>query len=98
MKLQWTARAYEQLYSIVEYISKSSLQNAGAVYDRIHSAVLKLKDFPDMGIHPHNDRLLRTGYRMLIVEKFIVLYIADDTVVTIMGVVHGAQKYEHLFR
>ena len=98
MKLKWTPRAYEQLYEIIAYITKDSKKNAGEIFDRIHSTALKLVDFPEMGAHPHDERLLRSGYRMLVVEKFLILYMIDGDAVVIMGVVHGAQQYEHLFK
>ena len=98
MQLKWTPRAHEQLYGIVEYIAKSSIKNAGEIFDRIHAAVLNLVDFPEMGAPPHDERLLRSGYRMLVIEKFLVLYVIDGDAVVIMGVVHGAQQYEHLFK
>lgn len=98
MKLKWTPRAHEQLYEIIEYIAKGSKKNASEIFDRIHSAAMKLVDFPEMGAHPHDERLLRSGYRMLVVEKFLILYMIGGDAVTIMGVVHGAQQYEHLFK
>ena len=98
MKLKWTSRAHEQLYEIIEYIAKDSKKNAGEIFDRIHSSALKLVDFHEMGAHPHDERLLRSGYRMLVVEKFLILYMIDGDTVVIMGVVHGAQQYEHLFK
>ena len=98
MQLKWTPRAHEQLYVIVEYIAKSSIKNGGEIFDRIHASVLNLADFPEMGAHPHDERLLRSGYRMLVIEKFLVLYVIDGDAVVIMGVVHGAQQYEHLFK
>lgn len=98
MRLKWTPRAYEQLYEIIAYIAKDSKKNAGEIFDRIHSTALKLVDFPEMGAHPHDERLLRSGYRMLVVEKFLILYMIDGDAVVIMGVVHGAQQCEHLFK
>ena len=49
MKVVWSPRALEQLWSIIEYIGRDDLAAAWSVRDRIVERVERLAEFPELG-------------------------------------------------
>ncbi len=96
MDIIWSARASKDLIDIVSYIKQQSVQNAAKIYLDIKESVERLRDYPQIGVRPKDTHLCNLGYRMLIVEKYLIFYITDDTV-KIVGIIHGAKRYAHLF-
>lgn len=96
MNIVWTRNAENDLKEIIEYISFESIRNAETIYRKIQRAIKQLEDFPQSGILPKDQTLINRGYRMLIVEKYLIFYICEQEVI-IIGIIHGAQKYAHLF-
>lgn len=97
MEIQWTVRAADDFFDILTYIKQQSPQNAAMISNEIRRNVEKLKDFPKMGVVPKDIRLQNSGYRVLIVEKYLIFYVIDADTVKLAGIVHGAQRYSHLF-
>lgn len=96
MKVIWSERADDDLYNIVEYISNDSIQNAFKIRDEVYAAVKNLEQFPNIGVDPKDDYLVQKGYRMLIVEKYLIFYLIENDEVNITAVIHGAMSYAHL--
>ena len=59
---------------------------------------MRLTDFPFSGTVPRYSILKKQGYRVLIFEKLLVFYKADDEakMVTIHAVVDGRMEYRNL--
>ncbi|MFZ5634181.1 MAG: type II toxin-antitoxin system RelE/ParE family toxin [Bacillota bacterium] len=59
---------------------------------------MRLEDFPLMGAVPKNRRLTRQGYRILIVDNFLVFYVLlDNGTVEIRRIISGKRDYKFLF-
>ena len=88
--------AEEDITSIFRYIAQDNLQNANMILDKLEEAFEQLERFPLSGAECRDDMLRVKGYRILVVEKFLILHTATKDVVHVMRVVHGASRYEKL--
>jgi len=67
--------AERDLTDIFEYIYKDNPSVAASFLNTIDNTIAKLADFPEMGKVPNDSRLKNLGYRMLIIEEYIVFYV-----------------------
>ena len=99
-RIQRTDKANDQLYSLIQYIADDSgdVDLALNYLDKIEETVMRLSDFPYSGTVPRYSILKKQGYRVLIFEKLLVFYKADDEAktVTIHAVVDGRMEYRNL--
>jgi addiction module RelE/StbE family toxin len=92
-----TEAAEQDLSDIVEYIANDSPVAALKLADEIERSVLQLEDFPLIGAVPKNRRLARQGYRMLIVEGYLVFYVLpDDDTVEVRRILSSKREYRFL--
>ncbi len=92
-----TEVAEQDLSDIVEYIANDSPMAALKLADEIERSILQLEDFPLIGVIPKNRRLTRQGYRMLIVEGYLVFYVLlDDDTVEIRRILSCKREYKFL--
>lgn len=93
-----TDKANEQLNDIIMYIAIDSKENARKYLDRLEEAIVKLEDFPLMGVNPKYSTLRRQGYLVLIVENHLIFYKVDQTKkkVIIYGIFNSKQEYKRL--
>ena len=100
MKLRYTPEAISDLREIQRYI-KSTLHNPTAAL-RISKAILatcsSLEEFPKMGVSIVSKTGFETDLRMLVCEKWVVVYRieAAQGVISIARVLDGRQDYMRL--
>ncbi|MEQ6376339.1 type II toxin-antitoxin system RelE/ParE family toxin [Bacillaceae bacterium S4-13-56] len=95
-----TPKAFEDLDEIYSYIS-TDLYNEGAadnLMEKIEMSIMRLKDFPFSCSFVTDEILKDKGYRKLIVENYIALYLVreEEKQVVVMRVLYGGQKYQDL--
>jgi len=83
--------AVKDLEDVVEYLSRFSLNAALKQYDRIISAVDKLKQFPMM-CAVYDTASSRYVYRKLVVDDYLVFYITDGDIVEIHRILNGRRE------
>lgn len=92
-----TEAAEQDLAEIIEYIAIDNPAAAIKLADKIDESILKLEDFPHIGAIPKNRRLERRGYRMLIIDSYLIFYvIMDDETVEIRRMISGKRDYQFL--
>ena len=98
LKLKITPEAKADIFEIFEYITKNLAAPAAAEerIKKIESACNRLTVFPFLGVIPRDATLAKKGYRMLIVDHFLVFYTVDEQAVKIMRVVYGRRNYQRL--
>ena len=72
---------------------KVGSKSAKRITDRILEALRKLEDFPTMGTLPPYERIVRAGYRMLIIDDYLCFYAIRGTEVHVVHIVHGSVDY-----
>lgn len=93
-----TEVAGQDLIEIVDYIANDNPSAALKLAEEIEQNILRLEDFPLMGVVPKTRRLTRQGYRILIVDNHLVFYVLlDDGTVEIRRIVSGKRDYNFLF-
>lgn len=95
-----TDKAEEQLRSIIFYIAEDSgsVDLAIDYLDKLEKSIMKLADFPYMGVKPRYSILRKQGYLVLIVEKHLIFYKVDDEnkTVIIYSIIDSRREYENL--
>ena len=92
-----TEVAERDLVDILEYIAGDNPVAAQKLLDRINESILKLENFPLIGVIPKNRRLERRGYRMLIVDNYLIFYsILNDKTLEIRRVISSKRDYAFL--
>lgn len=94
--IRYLSAAEQDLYDIFDYIRQDSPQAASSLLEKIDNSIFLLAKNPQLGIVPKDSHLRDMGYRVLIVEKYLVFYIVKGKKIQIRRVIHGAQKYNFL--
>ncbi|MEW5784039.1 MAG: type II toxin-antitoxin system RelE/ParE family toxin [Bacillota bacterium] len=96
-KISIIEAAEQDLTEIIEYIASDNPAAAFKLTDKIDESIIKLEGFPQIGVIPKNRRLERRGYRMLIIDNYLVFYvIMDDETVEIRRIISGKRDYKFL--
>ncbi len=95
-EILFLSTAVSDLENIFDYIAKDRPAAAVSLLDKLDGTISQLAVFPEMGSVPKDDRLKRLGYRMLIIENYLVFYVAKAKTVQIRRVIQGARQYRLL--
>jgi len=96
-RIEYLPIAVADLDDIFIFVADNSPQAALELIDRIDASISGLASFPEMGVLAKPPRLARKGYRVLIVDDYLVFYVVIDDVVEIRRIVSGKRNYVHLF-
>ena len=98
LRLKFTPESKADLFEILEYVTKNLAAPSAAegMIEKIEAACNRLTFFPSLGVIPRDATLAKKGYRMLVVENFLVFYTVDEQSVKIMRVVYGRRNYQSL--
>ena len=92
-----TEAAEQDLAGIVDYIASDNPAAALKLAESIEQGILMLEDFPLTGIIPKNRRLTRQGYRILVVDSYLVFYVLlNNEMVEIRRIISGKRDYKFL--
>ena len=79
--LRYLPVAVDDLISIFDWIANDSPANAAAFVEKIDHRIGKLKN---------------SGYRILVIESYLVFYIVRGKTVEIHRIVHGSRNLEDI--
>ena len=96
LEIRYLETAERDLYDIFEYIMKDKPGVAASLLEEIDQSIFNLSVNPELGVVPKDDRLKKLGYRVLIIQKYLVFYVAKDEFIQIRRVLHGARQYGFL--
>lgn len=89
--------ALDDLEEIVLYIAKDSRTSAHKMHDKIVSIANKLEAFPKLGILVSDKKMMERGFRMLVIDEYLLFYKIYDGEINILRVLHGMREYPKLF-
>jgi addiction module RelE/StbE family toxin len=95
-EIRYLETAIRDLEDIFDYIAKDRPAAAVSLLDKLDHTISQLADFPEIGVVPKDDRLKRLGYRLLIIENYLVFYVIKFETIQIRRIIHGAIKYGFL--
>lgn len=86
--------------TIVAHIRLDDPSAAVQMYERIKASIARLSEFPDMAAIPSDKIVAAQGYRMLVVEPYLVFYIRveSENTIEIHRVLHGRQNYRAILK
>ena len=95
-EIRYLSTAESDLTNIFEYIKKDNPAAAISQLEKFDKAISQLASNPLLGVIPKDERLKNLGYRMLIVDKYLVFYVVKTEYVQIRRIIHGARRYSFL--
>lgn len=95
-----TDDALADMKNIYNYIAYELLapENAKGQYDRIADAILKLDSFPERYPVFDTEPEHSLGIRKMVVDNYLVCYVVDSDVVTVIAVFYGASDVHSRLR
>ena len=94
--IRYLKTAENDLIDIFNYIKQDKPTAAATYLERFDDLIFQLASNPFIGIVPKDGRLKKLGYRILVVDKYLVFYVVKSKTVQIRRVIHGARQYEFL--
>src|SRR5512139_774073 len=88
--------AVDYLISIFDWIAHDSPAHAAAFVDKIDQRIGSLKKHPFLGRVPRDAILKNTGYRVLVIESYLVFYVVRGKTVEIHRILHGSRNLQEL--
>ena len=88
--------AQEDLSSIFDWIAQDSPKRALSFVDKIDRRIGALAQSPYLGRIPRHARLKEYGYRVLILDSYLVFYKFRNQTIEIHRVVHASRNLDHL--
>ncbi len=96
LPLRYLPAAQEDLLMILEWIARDSPTHALIFLDRLDERISRLERQSHLGRVPRNPKLRAYGYRVLVVESYLVFYIIRRRRIEIHRVVHGSRDLDDL--
>jgi toxin ParE1/3/4 len=96
--IRYLSTAEKDIEDIFEYIYQDNPSAANNILDKFDNTISKLASHPLLGIVPNDTRLKRLGYRILIIDNYLVFYVVKITTIQIRRIIHGARQYKFLVK
>lgn len=94
--LRYLPIAVDDLISIFDWIANDSPPNAAAFIKKLDQHILSLKNHSFLGRIPKDEKLKNFGYRVLIIESYLVFYMVRGKTVEIYRVIHGSRNLDDM--
>ena len=94
MQVILSAQAEKDLLSIWKFIATDNPVAADHYLDALDAGILKLAEFPELGIQRHD--LLRE-LRCLTIERHLIFYLNSTSSIRIVRILHQAMDYRVKF-
>ena len=92
--LRYLPIAVDDLVSIFDWIADDSPTNAAAFIEKLDRHIGSLATHAFLGHVPRDEKLKNTGYRILVVESYLVFYLIRGKIVEIHRVIHGSRNLD----
>jgi len=83
--------AEQDLADLAFYLAAENSLAAAELLDRIEARLQALQSHPFVGRVPHNAKLTALGYRVLVIDNYLVFYKVKGNVVLVYRILHGAR-------
>ena len=94
--IRYLRTAEKDLDEIFEYIGKDRPSAALSLLEKFDKSISQLASNPLIGVVPKDERLTKLGYRMLVIDNYLVFYVVKSKTVQIRRIIHGARHYSFL--
>lgn len=83
--------AEQDFLDIIEYLAAENPSAAHTVAGHIEKQLQSLQSHPFLGRVPSDTKLARMGYRVLVVEDYLIFYKVRGKTVLVYRIIHGAR-------
>lgn len=83
--------AEQDFLDLIEYVAAENMSAAHHLADQIEQSIQQLQQYPFLGKVPADPKLARMGYRVLIVDGYLVFYKIRRKAVLVYRIIHGAR-------
>jgi len=94
--LRYLPIAVDDLVSIFDWIAGGSPANAADFIKKLDDRIHHLQAHPFLGRIPRDDRLKDSGYRVLVIESYLVFYLIRGKIIEIHRVIHGSRNLNEI--
>jgi toxin ParE1/3/4 len=94
--LRYLPVAVDDLISIFDWIANNSPATAAAFIEKLDQRIGSLKTHPFLGHIPRDDKLKSSGYRVLVIESYLVFYVVRAKTVEIHRIIHGSRNLDDI--
>ncbi|MEX2088460.1 MAG: type II toxin-antitoxin system RelE/ParE family toxin [Bacteroidota bacterium] len=94
--LRYLPIAEADLVEIFDFIAQDSPNRALSYLEKLDKRIGLLEQHPDLGRIPRHQKLQEYGYRVLIIESYLIFYVVRGQMIEIHRVVHGSRNLDHL--
>lgn len=88
--------AEQDLADLLSYVAAENARAATELLDHVEASLKALQSHPFAGRVPHNPKLTALGYRVLVIDNYLVFYKVKSTAVLVYRILHGARDILHL--
>jgi plasmid stabilization system protein ParE len=88
--------AERDLADIALFVAADNPTAADALVNRIERDLARLTRHPYLGKFPHDERLAALGYRVLVIDNYLVFYKVRGKTVLVHCILHGARDLPSL--
>lgn len=96
-KIEFLQSAIDDLEEIVLYIAKDSPKSAMEFHDKVIESALRLEEFPNLGRLVPDKKLKESGFRLIVIGKYLLFYKIYGEEINILRVLRGDRNYPVLF-
>ena len=94
--LRYLPVAQDDLRSILDFIAQFNPSRSTSFIEELNTKIGLLEEQPLLGRTPRNPILRELGYRVLILDAYLVFYVIRGNTIEIHRVVHGSRNLDHL--
>ncbi len=94
LELRYLPSAEKDLLSIFEWIALGSPSRARSFVKKLDKRISGLATHPLLGRIPRDPRLEELGYRVLVIESYLVFYQVQGWIVQVHRVVRGSRSLD----
>lgn len=95
-KIKILPTAQEDMAELVDYLNTLSPDAALRYYDLLTEKIMTLSAMPERCPLARDTQLRLRGYRVLIVEKYLIFYVILGDTVQIRRIIYARRQYETL--
>lgn len=96
LPLRYLPSAQQDLLGVLEFFAHDSPSRAVTFTDALDHQIRRLSGHPHTGRIPRHPHLASQGYRVLIIEEYLVFYVLRPSWIEIHRVVHSSRDLTHL--
>ncbi len=94
--IRYLPAAVDDLMSVYDWIAGDSPTRAISFTEKFDKRISSLTTHPFLGRIPKHEKLQAFGYRVLVIESYLVFYIVRGHIIEVYRVIHGTRHLDDI--